>query len=69
MTYSFPCQDLSSAGLGKGMAKDSGTRSGMLWEVERILNEIVSDGGGVTTSFVNGKCATSSRNKKQRAFC
>ena len=45
MTYSFPCQDLSSAGLGKGMAKDSGTRSGMLWEVERILNEIVSDGG------------------------
>ena len=43
MTYSFPCQDLSSAGLGKGMAKDSGTRSGMLWEVERILNEIVTE--------------------------
>ena len=39
MTYSFPCQDLSSAGLGKGMAKGSGTRSGMLWEVERILDE------------------------------
>lgn len=39
MTYSFPCQDLSKAGLGKGMAKDSGTRSGMLWEVERILDE------------------------------
>ena len=38
-TYSFPCQDLSKAGLGKGMAKDSGTRSGMLWEVERILDE------------------------------
>lgn len=39
MTYSFPCQDLSKAGLGKGMAKNSGTRSGMLWEVERILDE------------------------------
>lgn len=39
LTYSFPCQDLSSAGLGKGMARDSGTRSGMLWEVERLLKE------------------------------
>ena len=39
LTYSFPCQDLSVAGKGKGMAKDSGTRSGLLWEVERILNE------------------------------
>lgn len=33
------CQDLSKAGLGKGMEKGSGTRSGMLWEVERILDE------------------------------
>ena len=32
------CQDMSAAGLGKGMAKGSGTRSGMLWEVERILD-------------------------------
>lgn len=39
MTYSFPCQDLSLAGLGKGMQKGSGTRSGLLWEVERILDE------------------------------
>ena len=39
LTYSFPCQDLSLAGKGKGMAKDSGTRSGLLWEVERLLNE------------------------------
>lgn len=44
MTYSFPCQDLSSAGLGKGMGKGSGTRSGMLWEVERILTEIKNNG-------------------------
>ncbi len=39
MTYSFPCQDLSKAGKQKGMEKGSGTRSGMLWEVERILDE------------------------------
>lgn len=39
MTYSFPCQDLSLAGNQKGMAKGGGTRSGLLWEVERLLNE------------------------------
>lgn len=39
MTYSFPCQDLSPAGKQKGMKKGSGTRSGLLWEVERLLNE------------------------------
>lgn len=40
MTYSFPCQDLSLAGKQKGMSKGSSTRSGLLWEVERLLNEI-----------------------------
>ena len=39
MTYSFPCQDLSLAGKRRGMKKGSGTRSGLLWEVERILDE------------------------------
>lgn len=39
MTYSFPCTDLSKAGKQKGMAKGSGTRSGLLWKVERLLNE------------------------------
>ena len=39
MTYSFPCQDLSLAGKQKGMAKGKNTRSGLLWEVERLLNE------------------------------
>ena len=39
LTYSFPCQDLSNAGRGAGMEKGSGTRSGLLWEVERLLNE------------------------------
>lgn len=40
LTYSFPCQDLSVAGKQKGMTKGSNTRSGLLWEVERLLNEI-----------------------------
>ena len=38
-SYSFPCQDISNAGLGKGF-EDTSTRSGMLWEVERILKEL-----------------------------
>lgn len=42
LTYSFPCQDLSLAGKRQGMATsqaDGGTRSGLLWEIERILIE------------------------------
>ena len=39
MTYSFPCQDLSLAGKQRGMVKGGGTRSGLLWEVERLLDE------------------------------
>lgn len=45
MTYSFPCTDLSVAGKQAGMKKGSGTRSGLLWEVERILCEIKESGG------------------------
>lgn len=45
MTYSFPCQDLSTAGKQAGMEKGSGTRSGLLWEVERILDELRNGGG------------------------
>lgn len=39
LTYSFPCTDLSIGGKMQGMIKGSGTRSGLLWEVERILTE------------------------------
>lgn len=39
LTYSFPCQDLSLAGKQRGMTKGSATRSGLLWEVERLLKE------------------------------
>lgn len=37
--YSFPCTDLSVAGKQAGMSRESGTRSGLLWEVERLLKE------------------------------
>ena len=40
LVYSFPCQDLSTGGLGKGMKKGSGTRSGLLWEIERMLKDL-----------------------------
>lgn len=45
LTYSFPCTDLSVAGKQAGMSKGSGTRSGLLWEVERILKEIRDSNG------------------------
>lgn len=38
LTYSFPCQDLSQQGIQKGMAKNSETRSGLLWEIEKALD-------------------------------
>ena len=46
LTYSFPCQDLSIAGFWHGnkggIDRNAHNRSGMLWEVERILKERVS---------------------------
>ena len=39
LTYSFPCTDLSLAGQRKGMQRESGTSSSLLWEVERLLME------------------------------
>ena len=35
LIYSFPCTDLSTAGKGAGLIE--GTRSGLLWEIQRIL--------------------------------
>lgn len=44
LTYSFPCQDLSNVGAfhgyNKGIDKESGSRSSLLWQVGRILNEM-----------------------------
>lgn len=36
-TYSFPCTDISSTGLQRGMAQGSGTASSLLWECERAI--------------------------------
>ena len=36
-TYSFPCQDISVAGQQKGLDKGSDTRSGLLWECEKVI--------------------------------
>lgn len=48
LTYSFPCQDLSISsfwhGNISGISKDAGNRSGLLWEIERILHEYVFEG-------------------------
>lgn len=48
LTYSFPCQDLSNVGsfhgYKHGIDRDKKTRSGLLWEVERILEERTQNG-------------------------
>ena len=38
VTYGFPCQDISVAGLQKGIKE--GTRSGLLYEAERVIKTI-----------------------------
>lgn len=65
MTYSFPCQDLSAAGNGAGMSKGSGTRSGLLWEVERLLSE-TARGGGVraASNIADGERTPSYRRRR-----
>lgn len=43
LTYSFPCTDISLAGRQAGFEEGSGTRSALLWEVQRILEELKND--------------------------
>jgi len=40
LTYSFPCQDISSAGKQRGFAQGEGTRSGLLWECEKAITAL-----------------------------
>jgi len=44
LTYSFPCQDLSNVGafhgFKHGIDRNANTRSGLLWQVERLLKEL-----------------------------
>lgn len=37
-TYSFPCQDISVAGKQCGLDMGSGTRSGLLWECQKVIS-------------------------------
>lgn len=39
LTYSPPCQDISIAGMKKGLVEGSGTRSSLFWEVLRLLKD------------------------------
>lgn len=39
LSYSFPCQDISGAGLNAGLDENSNTRSSLLWQVVRLLRE------------------------------
>jgi len=62
LTYSFPCQDISILGNRKGFQKDSGTRSSLLWEVERLLK--ASDRMPKTLVLENVKNLVSPKNKE-----
>lgn len=37
-TYSFPCQDISISGKQCGLDIGSGTRSGLLWECQKVIS-------------------------------
>ena len=74
-TYSFPCQDLSLAGKRQGMStsqKDGGTRSGLLWEIERILDELTKKKRESckhsTTDTANGECSRGSWKCEHKRF-
>lgn len=40
LTYSTPCQSLSSAGLQHGMKQGSGTRSSIIWDVLKAIDAL-----------------------------
>lgn len=70
LTYSFPCQDLSVAGYWHGnkggIDRNAHNRSGMLWEIERILKERIQCNLGLPKFLLmeNVSNILSSRHKK-----
>ena len=46
ITYSFPCQGLSNAnmGRGKGMKRDAESTSNLIWQIHRILTDAIDKG-------------------------
>ncbi|MCK5866890.1 MAG: DNA cytosine methyltransferase, partial [Mycoplasmataceae bacterium] len=43
LTYSFPCQGLSIANMGraKGIKQDSNSTSNLIWQIKRLLDDVV----------------------------
>lgn len=63
LIYSFPCQSISVSGKRDGFEKGSGTASSLLWEVERLLNELSeTDSLPQTLMMENVKALTYSEN-------
>ena len=63
LTYGFPCQDISIAGYGQGIKE--GTRSGLLIEVERLL-DIASQRGNLPKYLIleNVKALVQKKHRK-----
>lgn len=63
LTYGFPCQDLSIAGYGKGIK--AGTRSGLLLEVERLI-DVASQRGNLPKYLIleNVKALVQKKHRK-----
>lgn len=62
LTYSFPCQNLSISSTWTrnwtGIARGTSNRSGLLWEIERILLDIKSTGKKLPTVLLMENVST-----------
>jgi len=58
LTGGFPCQDISAAGKGAGL---DGEKSGLFWELLRILKELNADGEGPESVLLENVGALSRR--------
>lgn len=65
LTYSFPCQDLSQQGKQKGMSKKLGTRSSLLWEIEKALCVTPKSNLPKYLLMENVKAITFKKNRKE----
>ena len=63
LTYGFPCQDISIAGYGQGIKE--GTRSGLLLEVERLI-DVASQRGNLPKYLIleNVKALVQKKHRK-----
>jgi len=72
LTYSFPCQDLSNVGAFhgyvNGIDKNMKTRSGLLWEVARILKSIRESGSELPKFLLMENVAALNAGKHKKNF-